>query len=155
MACCLGSHPRYNVRVEPTPGKRFALLTALGCPRFGVWLRWDTRPWGRHPCGQRGTVQAVTPGVSQPRGGQGIALHSLPWPAQKTAFSHTSIRGVPSFIPASHPTHSCFLTHAYIHLKASPGKIFSLQPDPALRVETWGDSPCFATKALQLSPFIK
>lgn len=155
MTCCLGSHPRCNFKVETTPGKRFALLTALGCPHFGGWLRSGAQPWGRYPCGQWAMVQAVTPSVLQSREGQGVAPCSVSWPAQKSAFSHTSVRGVASFIPAAHPTISCFLTHPYIRLKASPGKIFSVQSDPAFHVETWGGSPCFATKALQLSLFIK
>lgn len=68
--------------------------------------------------------QAVTPRVSQPSGGQAVAPHSEPWPAQKSGFSHTSIRCVPSFIPASHPTRSCFLTHLCIHQKVSLEKYF-------------------------------
>lgn len=126
---CLGSHSICNCRAETTNGKRFSLLSVSGFPHFGLWLGPYTQPWSRHPCGQQGTFESVTPCGSQPRGSQEVAPNSTPWEACRTA-----------------------TVYPCTNLKASKWKISPVQHDPAFYIETQGNSPCFAPKGCSSFP---
>jgi len=135
---------RNTTRQKVCPSHCFGFSMFWSVPQVGCAATRLASPGPARRSGGCHTEHAAAPG----RPGRSSPFH-VPASSGVSLQSHFH-PDVLSFIPASCPTRSCFPTCPYIHLKASPGKIFSVQPDPTFHVETWGDSPCFATKAFSI-----